>query len=731
MSCPGDVLLARLLSSDASSQPDVGLHVADCEDCRRRLAELETEDQTLTSEQVDPLRLGHVGAGASFDRYTILERVGAGGMGEVYAAYDPRLDRRVALKVLRGGGTVDEGARQRLFREAQALARLNHPSVVAVHDVGLAGDEVYVAMEFVDGQTLTGWVREKPRTCAEVLEVFRAAGEGLAAAHDAGLVHRDFKPANVLIGHDGRVRVADFGLARAAGEQEPGPARAADRSVSAFSSYTPLPTLTRNDVVMGTPGYMPPEQLEGLALDPRADQFSFCAALYEALNGERPFRGKSLQALEESMHRGLPQTPPEDVRVAPWLYAVLRRGLSVRAADRYGDMRELLAALLRDPRAARRRRVRGLAAVTAGVLCLATAGLVLRRPPPDVCAEARASPGLIGSAQGGELAQAFSATRVPYATHVAASATRALGEWSDEWTRVRTESCEAARVRAEIPEATWAMRGACLALAAEQARSLVALLNTADPAMVQNALGAIGRLPRPTACLDPRALAALEQLPSDPGVRAQVEALRTRLAGLAPLHEAGRFADAEAALTALLPEVEAVEHAPLTSELLYLRGRARSQQSRYVEAEADLHRAAQLGLAGGQEVAAARAFMQLAELSARVFFRHDQAQMWLAYADGTLRRGGAPAREAVELEHLAGLLRNLESSYQAAHVHFEAALGLQEKVLPQDEPLRIRILDDLGWNLSWLGRHEEGFVAAGKKGTVPLQQLEAWVASRR
>src|SRR3954453_18295126 len=160
--------------------------------------------------------------GSAVGRYVVLERIGSGGMGVVYAAYDPELDRKVALKLLRPdrAGAVGEAA-LRLQREAQAIARLSDPHVVAVYDAGTLGEQVFVAMEFVEGRTLREWLKAEPRSWSEILKAFLAAGRGLAAAHDAGLVHRDFKPDNVLLGGDGRVKVADFGLARPVGEADP------------------------------------------------------------------------------------------------------------------------------------------------------------------------------------------------------------------------------------------------------------------------------------------------------------------------------------------------------------------------------------------------------------------------------------------------------------------------------------------------------------------------------
>ena len=290
---------------------------------------------------------------ATIGRFRVLRPLGAGGMSVVYAAYDERLDRKVAVKLLKGGGSPDNQAR--MLREAQAMAKLSHQNVVAVHEVGTWGEQVYIAMEFVKGMDLRAWLAHEPRAWAEVLEVFTAAGHGLSAAHRAGLVHRDFKPANVLLGDDGRVRVVDFGLVRQSDElHAPGPGM----------SLPPTPvvglhtTLTATGAILGTPAYMSPEQHQGRAADARSDQFSLCVALWEGLYGAPPFAGASLPALAEAVCHGRVRPVPDDSRVPAWLRRVVLRGLSVDPAARWPGMDELLDELGRDPDRLRRARLR-------------------------------------------------------------------------------------------------------------------------------------------------------------------------------------------------------------------------------------------------------------------------------------------------------------------------------------------------------------------------------------
>ncbi len=265
-------------------------------------------------------------------------------------------------------------ARGRLLREAQTMARLSHPNVVAVYDVGTYGEQVFVAMEYVEGVTLTQWLRTG-RTVAECLDAFHQAGLGLAAAHAAGLVHRDFKPSNVMVSADGRVRVTDFGLARAVSAEEEREARQASAPNVAVD---PL-NHTRTGMILGTPAYMPPEQLAGGSVDHRTDQFSFCVALYEALYGERPFGGHSLAQVHAAVHAEDVRAPPKGTKVPAWLRDVVLRGLKPSAHERYPSIDALLLALRAPP--ARVSRVWWAAAGAVLVVALAAVGLVKSNSP--------------------------------------------------------------------------------------------------------------------------------------------------------------------------------------------------------------------------------------------------------------------------------------------------------------------------------------------------------------
>jgi serine/threonine protein kinase len=369
-------------------------HLAKCRECRTLVAALAADSandsnaatfphEKLSPSQVTMRPTRTLTVGDRVGRYLVLTTLGTGGMGVVFAAYDPQLDRKVALKLLRAGITYNtKDARTRLRREAQAIAQLSHPNVVNVYDVGETDDgDLYIAMEFVEGDTLTTWLKAYPRTWREIVDVFLQAARGVIAAHSVGLLHRDFKPDNVLVGHDARVRVTDFGLARSL--MTPDDHRAQAPGVSTALNVD----LTATGTVLGTPRYMAPEQLTGTDIDARADQFAFCVALYEALYGVHPLPGATSVAMLEKNQPA--NGPPEGTKVPAAIAKVVKRGLERDRAKRFPSMAALIAELVPPPPPPR---VRYAVAAFAGLAVVAAASFAMLRRPERVDEPAKIDP---------------------------------------------------------------------------------------------------------------------------------------------------------------------------------------------------------------------------------------------------------------------------------------------------------------------------------------------------
>jgi tetratricopeptide (TPR) repeat protein len=427
--------------------------------------------------------------GTVVGRYVALHEVGRGAMGAVWAAYDPRLDRRVAIKLLLDRSDRAE-ALERLLREAQSLARLNHPNVVSVHDVDEFDDRVFVAMEFVEGRTLRQWQREQTRPWRIVLDTYRQAAMGLAAAHAAGVIHRDFKPENVMIADDGRVKVMDFGLARS-GVRPSGPASGA----GSLDDDGGQATLTDAGTLLGTPAYMSPEQFAQRAVGPASDQFGFCVAFFEALVGQRPFDGSTLHELATSVAAGrIRDTPPT---TAPgWLLQIVRKGLAPAPEDRHASMDALLAALDRGLR--RRRRPLLLVAGAAAGVGLALVA-TLREGDDASCRRAAAELRDIWSPQRhAEIESALVSTGHASAHDSWRRASARIDAFASAWIEQHDHVCGA--WRQSLSDSLLTLRRDCLLV---QRSHLEGLLDAfADPtaATIGFAVAATAGLPAPDEC---------------------------------------------------------------------------------------------------------------------------------------------------------------------------------------------------------------------------------------
>lgn len=409
-------------------------------------------------------------------RWQILRRLGRGATGTVYEAHDPELERRVAIKVLHPmAPEIDAVRRVRLRREAQAMARVRHPNLVEVYDICADARQPHVVMELVTGDTLRVWQDSGERPWRELVSVYLDAARGLAALHAAGLVHRDFKPENAVLDAKGRVRVVDFGLVFADQIREdlPGPLAT---------------TLTREGLLVGTLAYMSPEQLEGTRGDARSDQFSLCAALYEAVYCARPYVGHDPETLIAAMDAGPPPLRPNPKRAPRWLGRILRRGLARRPADRFPDMNALIDALERG--LARRRRL--LRYLPAWVPLLGAPALLLSHasnPCADVASE------LIGAWDPGQehdIRQRFLAQRVPQAVREWSLLSTSVRASRARWTKLRAETCSA--MQSAAPP-SWALhRSQCLGEVQLFLKKLAASYLESSPTHVTHARAAVAEL---------------------------------------------------------------------------------------------------------------------------------------------------------------------------------------------------------------------------------------------
>jgi tetratricopeptide (TPR) repeat protein len=610
--------------------------------------------------------------GKALGRYLVLELVGEGGMGVVYAAYDPELDRKVAIKLLQIANDGSSGGEQAwLLREAQALARLQHPNVVAVYDVGsLQGDQVFVAMELVDGTTMREWLKVEARTWRDVLPLIRAAGAGLAAAHHAGLVHRDFKPENVLVGRDGRVRVMDFGLARIQ-RGEDAPASRDSAPTLGSSDTTSSSNMTFAGHVVGTPAYLAPECQTGEPADPRADQFAFGVSLFEALYGARPYSRKELVAAAKAT----PPKPklPADARVPVHLQRIALRAISIDPAARYPSMDELLAELAIDPTARRRRAFAAVGVMAAaGALVAGTFALRPTHTAPCVGTGQRLTK-VWDPATKQAVRDAFLATKKPFAADAFAGLERALDAYTGEWTAAVTGSCEATRVRGEQSEAVQTVRQACYDQQLDELRALTALIATGAGGVVAKGDKIVGELQPVAACS--RVEALLEPGVPAPEQREQARALMAQIAEAKAALIAGQYLPSMITSQKIIDAAKRLNFQPVLAEALMVRGTALLVAQNIPDAEEMFAEATYAAIRGKRDDIAADAGMVAAATIAEQGGRPDLAKIWLDHASAAASRVGY--ERAIERRRLevAGLVEVDRGNFNAGVEDHEKALA--------------------------------------------------------
>jgi eukaryotic-like serine/threonine-protein kinase len=527
-------------------------------------------EATVTEPSPERQALRELAAGTQIGRYRIATAIGTGGMGVVYRAHDPFLARDVAIKVMHEYQRRLPDAADlhgRLLREAQALARLAHPNVVAAFDVGWHDGAVFLAMELVEGVSLRAWLAT-PRSRRAVVALLIAAGRGLAAAHAAGVLHRDVKPENVLVGVDGRVRVVDFGLARHASNEEP-PA-AVEATISSSDD-------TLAGAIMGTPGFMAPEQVCGGPVDARADQFGFAATCFHALAGMAPFAGHDPTTYRGELvlrrRRALPRG------IGRGLRRVILRGLAFDPAARYPTMTALVDALARAAAAPRR-----IALAAGGIAVLGTAIAItsIAATPSERTCELDPAPfaGIWDPARRAVIERRFAASRAPFAAETFASVATRFDDLTARWREREVAACEAAR-RGEESERVLALRRACLAHRRDELAAVAAMLERADERQIEHAASAARDLDDLAACADvPTLLGESDALPADLARRADLAVAQHRLATARAGLLLGDHRSALSTATSVLAALPPGAHAPTETRARLLRARALEELGR-------------------------------------------------------------------------------------------------------------------------------------------------------
>jgi eukaryotic-like serine/threonine-protein kinase len=562
--CPSETAILEFLSGSPAQRPaELEVHLDRCSHCRQLTAGLLRADGAPSDGP--PLTLT-----GPTDRYALLERIGQGGMGVVYAAFDRLLDRKVALKFVAVG--ADREGSLRLMQEGKALARLADPNVLSLFDVFQIGEDVVLSMELVDGQTLAAWLDAAPRTWRQVVDAFLAAGEGLAAAHAKGIIHRDFKPSNVLIGADGRVRVADFGLSLATAAAIPD---------GAPTERNPDARLTDGRLRVGTPAYMAPEQRESGVATEQSDQYSFCVSMSEAL--------------------------AKVSRVPRGISGVIARGLQKNPQHRHDTM----SALLRGLRSAAGRRTRvGWATAALATLAFAVVLGTQVQARRAVCVDSAAGIREVWNAPRRSRLEASMLARQATSSQVN-TVLSAIDEFERSWAATQQAACEATRVRGVSTEHLLELQTTCLDQRRTELESLVGLIEQAEPAMLWRSAGAVQGLAAPTACANVTRLSLLPPLPTAASERAGVDAARSGLAEATALTLAGRPKDALERIERVAKDVGDESYGPLRAELLQARGTLLRRMGKIDEAEVALNAAVDLAEALHHDEVAMRAWLDL------------------------------------------------------------------------------------------------------------------------
>jgi eukaryotic-like serine/threonine-protein kinase len=682
-----------------------------------------TEPDGGEAEPAEPLSSEeHVG------RYVIQHFLAEGGMGVVYVAFDPELGRRVALKLVKTRGNPDGYLRERLLREAQALAQLSHPNVVTVHDVGIHDDRVFIAMELVEGVSLRSWL-EKPRKWRAIVEVLAGAGRGLAAAHSAGIVHRDFKPDNVIVGNDGRVCVLDFGLARAVDgtatesgisaapllPTAPSPDSIATVTMPAASEVRSVGNsrerlevhLTRLGTVVGTPAYMSPEHHRGEPVTAASDQFSFCVAAWESLYGRRPFSSSGGDSLRQVKERQRIIAPPRGRRVPARVRRLLLRGLAPDPSARHASMEQLLAELSRALYAPRRWAAAGAAA--AAVLGI-SAAVLWRTTPARLCTTER-SRARLASAWGGEvaaqIARAFAATQRAHAVDTAQRTRGALDRYGEAWTAMHLDSCAATHERHDQSAELLDLRTRCLDSRRDALRALTALFSTTvDGEVVDHAVEAVLGLPSVAECADAEALRAVVPLPGDPIVRDQIKAAQSKLQDVNARVATGQYPAAMPGALEVVAAARKLAYPPLLAEALHTQSSLEDDLGHFEQALTSAREGTVVAGAARDDTMMVQAIVdEMWALDQQARFA--EALTLNTPAEAMIARAGKHKELRAGLLSVVGSLLSGQGKYTESVTILEEAVKLREAEVGPNHLRLASVINNLGEALRALGRNAE------------------------
>ncbi|MEM6989094.1 MAG: protein kinase [Myxococcota bacterium] len=750
-SCPDPEDFDQLFDerADAGLRAQLESHLDGCDECREFVAALARYDvsddiESTIGADVHGASQPETLEGLELERYTVKRQVGTGAMGVVYEGYDRSLERRVALKFMSDQLAGSSAARSRVFKEAKAMARVSHQHVAQVYEAAAVDERVFISMEYVDGPTLTSWLAGRDRdTPWPVIDVFIAIGRGLSAAHEAGVVHRDFKPDNVLIAAGDLPKVVDFGLAATAA---PPAGRAEGRALGATV------------VGVGTPLFMAPEVLCGGRADERSDQFSFCVAMHRALFGAPPFAGNTLPDLVSSVTSGKIAAAPGERTVPPRLRRAIARGLATKPGDRWPTMAALVDALRQCKRARGRRRLAlsavAVAAVGGGL------GALIAQPSARPCADGHSElRGAWDDVLRAELVATLQESPIPYAAGIVDTTVGRLDHYAEAWAASRVEVCEATEPGSSLVAADIVKRRLdCLADARRALDAATSLLRSATPGAAEEIGAVLDTLPSVRRCSDVEAL--MDDVPPPPeAIAAAVGRVRDHLARAKAASSTAAFAEEAKAVAAAEREAEGLRYPPIASELQLARGwshvGAEDLDAATEEFSAAFSSATRLGRtrvaaraaralsftlsAPGARLAEGLIYGTIArDLAERVDDPYEKIQaerqlsalhndagrpeLALQHIDAALALHAAdPDSDSfrlADLLYLRGYAQGALGELREAEATFRRAIEIEEEVLGPEHPRVAQVLTGLAAALGALGESEAALVALERAAAI-------------